>query len=116
MPVNLVINGRATEVATGPTLFDYAEGLGVRVPTSCQKNGKCKECMVEVVEGMACLSAPTAFEQHLKSPFRLSCQCHVVAGAGTVRCHTMRRGQMRIEGRRLGLPAGQTTAVDAFVT
>jgi uncharacterized 2Fe-2S/4Fe-4S cluster protein (DUF4445 family) len=117
MPVTLAINGRATEAATGPTLFDYAEQLGVRVPTSCQKNGKCKECMVEVVEGMACLSAPTPFEQHLKNPFRLSCQCQVVAEAGNVRCHTMRRGQMRIERHALGLPTGpQTADVDAFVT
>jgi uncharacterized 2Fe-2S/4Fe-4S cluster protein (DUF4445 family) len=88
-------------------LFDHAEGIGVRVPTSCQKQGKCRECMVEVVEGMECLSAPTTSEQHLNGAFRLSCQCHVVSD-GNVRCHTMRRGHMRIERRAFGLPAQQT--------
>ncbi|MGD0464417.1 MAG: ASKHA domain-containing protein [Tepidisphaeraceae bacterium] len=104
MAVALTINGRSTQAAAGPSLFDYAEQLGVRVPTSCQKQGKCKECMMEVVEGMNCLSAPTEEERHLKGNFRLSCRCHVVAEAGQVRCHTMRRGQMRIERHALGLP------------
>ena len=54
MAVTLTINGQATEAAAGPSLFDYAERLGVQVPTSCQKQGKCKECIVEVAEGMEC--------------------------------------------------------------
>ena len=37
--------------------------------------------------------------------FRLSCRADAVAGdAGDVRCHTMRRGQLRIERRATGLP------------
>ena len=51
------------------SLFDYAEKLGIDVPTSCRKQGKCKECMVEVVEGMDCLSSVTSPEQHLKASF-----------------------------------------------
>jgi uncharacterized 2Fe-2S/4Fe-4S cluster protein (DUF4445 family) len=97
VPVTLTVNGRMTTASSGPSLFDTAESLGIRVPTSCQKNGKCKECVVEVVEGMALLSAPTPPEAHLKPPFRLSCQTSIVATEGIVRCHTMRRGQMRIE-------------------
>jgi len=85
-------------------LFDCAESLGVRVPTSCRKLGKCKECMVEVAEGMELLAPPTSFEQHLKAPFRLSCQAAIGASEGNVRCHTMRRGHMRIEGSAHGLP------------
>src|SRR5690242_2021281 len=110
MPVTLTINGRTTEPRTGdagaasPSVFEWAEQLGVRVPTSCQKNGKCKECIVEVAEGMELLSPPTEHEKHLKGNFRLSCQCHVIADAGHVKCHTMRRGQMRIERHALGLP------------
>ena len=53
---------------------------------------------------MDCLSAPTEQERYLKGNFRLSCRCHVVADAGHVRCHTMRRGHMRIERHALGLP------------
>jgi uncharacterized 2Fe-2S/4Fe-4S cluster protein (DUF4445 family) len=60
--------------------------------------------MVEVVEGMECLSKPTPSEQHLSGAFRLSCQCNIVSDSGEVRCHTMRRGHMRIERRAFGLP------------
>ena len=104
MAVTLTINGRTGLASAGSSLFDHAERWGIRVPTSCQKQGKCKECMVEVAEGMDCLSAPTEEEGHLKGNFRLSCQCHVSADAGQVRCHTMRRGHMRIERHALGLP------------
>jgi uncharacterized 2Fe-2S/4Fe-4S cluster protein (DUF4445 family) len=117
MTVALTINGQSTQAPPGPSLFEYAEQLGVRVPTSCQKQGKCKECMVEVVEGMNCLSAPTEAEEHLKGNFRLSCQCRVVTDSGQVRCHTMRRGQMRIERQALGLPtSGQKMEIDPAVT
>jgi len=102
----LAINGQTVEAVPGPSLFDYAEGLGIQVPTSCRKQGKCKECMVEIVEGMEYLSGLTEEERHLKGKFRLSCRTSVT-GAGAVRCHTMRRGNMRIERRALGLPAGK---------
>ena len=52
--------------------------------------------MVEIVEGMKYLSELTEEECHLKGKFRLSCRT-TVTGAGDVRCHTMRRGNMRIE-------------------
>jgi uncharacterized 2Fe-2S/4Fe-4S cluster protein (DUF4445 family) len=104
MAVMLTINGQTTPAAPGPSLFDYAERLGVKVPTSCQKQGKCKECLMEIVRGMDRLSPPTPHEEHLKGNFRLSCRCHVVADAGEVRCHTMRRGRMRIESGAIGLP------------
>ncbi len=106
MAATFFINGLATEAGPGLTLFDLAERLGVRVPTSCHKQGKCKECLVEVTGGMELLSAPTPFENHLKSPFRLSCQSSIAAESGEVRCHTMRRGQMRVERRAWGLPIG----------
>jgi uncharacterized 2Fe-2S/4Fe-4S cluster protein (DUF4445 family) len=100
---SLTINGQTVEASPGPSLFDYAEGLGIAVPTSCRKQGKCKECMVEIVEGMESLSELTEEERHLKGKFRLSCRTSVT-GAGAVRCHTMRRGNMRIE--RRGFSAG----------
>lgn len=116
MPVTLTINGRTIETAAGPSVFDLAERLGVRVPTSCHKQGKCKECMVEVTEGQECLSAPGEAEQHLKGRFRLSCRAQVVTESGQMRCHTMRRGQMRIE-RQTFLGAGlAATQLDPAVT
>ena len=106
MRVELHFNGQRTSVTPGSSLFDYAESLGVHVPTSCRKQGKCKECVVEVIEGMECLSQPVPAERHLKSPFRLSCSCKIVADSGVVRCHTMRRGEMKIERHAFQLPPG----------
>lgn len=116
MPVTLTINGQTVPASPGPTLFEHAERLGVRVPTSCLKNGKCKECVVEVVEGMACLSGPTGAERHLAHPFRLSCQCSLAADTGIVRLHTMRRGRMRIERRALESPLAHGRDFDPAVT
>ena len=105
MSIALHFNNRQSEVKPGASLFEYAESLGIHVPTSCHKQGKCKECLVEIVEGMACLSEPAPQEEHLRDNFRLSCRCHIVAEAGVVRCHTMRRGNMRIERHAFQLSA-----------
>jgi uncharacterized 2Fe-2S/4Fe-4S cluster protein (DUF4445 family) len=99
----LSINGHTFTATPELSLFDHAESAGIRVPTSCRKQGKCKECMVEIVEGMNCLTPRTEFEEHLKGAFRLSCQAHPSASEGHIRCHTMRRGQMQIS--RTGLLA-----------
>jgi len=117
MAVTLTINGQSIQAIEGLSLFEHAERLGVDVPTSCLKQGKCKECMVEVVEGMDALSAPAGAESHLQGKFRLSCQARVTAAAGQVRCHTMRRGQMRIEQHGLRLPgARRAWEIDPAVT
>src|SRR3984957_9185797 len=122
MAVTLIINGQSTEADPSLSLFDQAEALGIDVPTSCRKQGKCKECMVEVVEGVEALSPMTEAELHLKGNFRLSCQTYVTGATGQpstnlVRCHTMRRGHMRIERQANGLPAGdQAAALDPAVT
>ncbi len=117
MSVELHFNGQRTHVPPGQSLFDCAETLGIKVPTSCQKNGKCKECVVEVIEGMELLSAPALAENHLRDRFRLSCCASIVSDAGVVRCHTMRRGDMRIEGHALQLPTtGQKLQLDPAVT
>lgn len=120
MAVQLTINGQSVEAQGGLSLFDQAEALGIDVPTSCRKQGKCKECMVEVVEGSELLSPMTEAEQHLKGKFRLSCQTYVTGVSGHVRCHTMRRGQMRIERQGLtltaGLPVRDAIPLDPAVT
>ena len=117
MSVELHFNRQQTCVAPGSSLFDYAETLGIQVPTSCRKQGKCKECLVEVVAGMECLSPKSPEETHLKENFRLSCRCRIVAESGVVRCHTMRRGDMRIERHALQLPtSGQKLTPDPTVT
>ncbi|HUL53296.1 MAG TPA: ASKHA domain-containing protein [Opitutaceae bacterium] len=104
MSVRLHIDQQAGDAPVGRSLFECAESLGVRVPTSCQKQGRCKECVVEVTDGLECLSPPAAAERHLHGSFRLSCCARIAREAGTVRCHTMRRGAMRIERQAFQLP------------
>jgi uncharacterized 2Fe-2S/4Fe-4S cluster protein (DUF4445 family) len=117
MGIELHFNGQRTEVGVGPSLFDCAESLGIYVPTSCIKQGKCKECLVEVVEGMDLLSPKAPQEKHLKENFRLSCRTHIVKDSGVIRCHTMRRGEMKIERHAFHLPIeSQNLKLDPCVT
>lgn len=99
MPAHLEINQVAVPAPLGRTLFELADEAGVRVPTSCHRQGKCRECLVEVVEGMERLSPPAPQEGHLTGRFRLSCRTAVAAPDGAIRCHTLRRGAMRVEER-----------------
>ena len=41
MAITLIINGKSTEANAGISLFDQAEAMGIDVPTSCRKQGKC---------------------------------------------------------------------------
>ncbi len=109
MPATLIINGLTSPPGDARSLFDRAEGLGIEVPTSCRKQGKCKECMVEITAGMELLTPPTEAEAHLRGRFRLACQTYVAGAEGAVHGHTLRRGQMRIETQAAGvrLPAGR---------
>ena len=79
--VQLHFNLHQQDFAPGPSLFDCAEALGIKVPTSCRKQGKCKECLVEISEGMELLSPRAPEEAHLGQNFRLSCRCKIVADA-----------------------------------
>jgi uncharacterized 2Fe-2S/4Fe-4S cluster protein (DUF4445 family) len=97
MAVKLIINNRPIDAEiNGLTIFDYAEQVGVRVPTSCKKQGKCKECVVEITQGAQLISPPNEFESHLPENFRLACQTKIIAQNGEVACHTMRAGEMRM--------------------
>jgi uncharacterized 2Fe-2S/4Fe-4S cluster protein (DUF4445 family) len=112
----LSINNLEGEVLAGVTLFDAAEGLGVQVPTSCRKQGKCKECLLEIAEGGELLSERVPEEQHLRGSFRLACRTRILPNDGEVRCHTLRRGQMRIVGHGLLSDLLKDVALDACVT
>ncbi len=115
--MDLHCNGRHLVAAPGASLFEYAESLGVFVPTSCQKQGTCKECLVEVTEGMEHLTPRSREEAHLRENFRLSCRCRLVDATGVVRYHTMRRGELRIERHGFELPGRRGGfAIDPCVT
>jgi len=61
----------------GKTLFDRADELALRVPTSCGRTGVCHECIVEVKRGGEALSLPSAAEAFLEGTYRLACQAVV---------------------------------------
>jgi uncharacterized 2Fe-2S/4Fe-4S cluster protein (DUF4445 family) len=66
------------DLVNNKTLFEYADDIKMRVPTSCGRIGDCHECIVEVSEGYENLSEPTKEEAFLKNPFRLACQAKTV--------------------------------------
>lgn len=117
MPVEVEIDKKTTLARVGQTLFECAEQMQVQIPTSCLKNGKCRECLVEVSEGGQFLSAITPEEEHLKGKFRLSCRAMITAERGRISCHTLRREKMRIEQDARHLPTSfQDTPLNPAVT
>lgn len=109
----LHLNAQPLDVVAGSTatLFDHAEQLGIRVPTSCRKQGKCKECIMEVTGGGEFLTAPRPEEEHLTAGFRLSCRARLAPDApadAEVHAHTMRRGTLRVENQAYELPVHAT--------
>ncbi|MCH8102538.1 MAG: 2Fe-2S iron-sulfur cluster binding domain-containing protein, partial [Chloroflexi bacterium] len=58
----LVHGDRELELTRGRSLFDYADDLSVRVPTSCRRDGECHECIVEVRQGLDAPPPPTEAE------------------------------------------------------
>jgi len=102
----VTVDGLTGTPAPDSTLFDFAESLGVTVPTSCHKQGKCRECLLEIEAGSEFLTPPAPQESHLGGRFRLACRTRLAA-PGEVRCHTLRRGSLRIETEVMGLPENQ---------
>jgi uncharacterized 2Fe-2S/4Fe-4S cluster protein (DUF4445 family) len=104
MPATVSINSQVGSFAASVTLFDAAESLGINVPSSCRKQGKCRECLMEVVGGMEYLTPRGESERHLKGSFRLSCCARLANDSGDVRCHTLRRATMQVEDQAMNLP------------
>jgi uncharacterized 2Fe-2S/4Fe-4S cluster protein (DUF4445 family) len=98
----VTIDGVTTTAEIGTSLFEAAESVQVTVPTSCIKQGKCRECLVEIEKGAELLTELTPQESHLGGKFRLACRTRL-ANEGEVRCHTLRRGSLRIETETTGL-------------
>lgn len=98
----VTVDGLSGTAEIGTTLFDFAESLGITVPTSCYKQGKCRECLLEIESGSELLSPLAPQESHLGGKFRLACRTQLTA-PGEVHCHTLRRGTLRIETETTGL-------------
>ena len=48
-------DGHKIESSENKTIFDYADSLKLRVPTSCGRTGECHECIVEIKRGISAL-------------------------------------------------------------
>ena len=75
----------------GKSVFDYADALSVRVPTSCGRTGECHECIVEIRRGMDALTPLTDAEGFLRGDYRLACQAHIVDATADVEFAVLRR-------------------------
>jgi uncharacterized 2Fe-2S/4Fe-4S cluster protein (DUF4445 family) len=82
---------RQLELVAGQTIFDYADTLRIRVPTSCGRSGECHECIVDVRRGMDALSPPSAPERFLRDSYRLACQATVLDPQGDIEFAVLRR-------------------------
>lgn len=99
------MNAAVCAAPVGVSVFECADKLGIPIATSCRKQGKCRECVIEVAGGADLLSAPADPERHLHGSFRLACCARITAQSGTIRINTLRRGAMRIERKAFHLPS-----------
>ena len=86
-----MLNGREVQAHAGKTLFDYADYLRVRVPTSCARGGQCHECIVEVRDGMEGLTPYSRNEYFLSDGYRLACQAIVTDPSKAIEFAVLRR-------------------------
>ena len=87
----LIHNQTSLPLEPGKSLFDYADDLAVRVPTSCGRTGECHECIVEVRRGMEALDPLTDSENFLRENYRLACQATVVDIEADIEFNILRR-------------------------
>jgi len=87
----VIADGREVQYKEKNTLFDYADSLEVRVPTSCGRTGECHECIVEIRNGMHSLNLVTEQEKFLRGNYRLACRTTLEDSHATVEFATLRR-------------------------
>ena len=109
MPAVLTINGESIPAGPGQTIFECAERLGVRIPTSCNKQGKCRECLVEVTAGAEFLSPRTDRERHLSGAFPIVVPDGDRRGRRGPVPHDAARAHADRTGRRVGGGRGRVT-------
>ena len=85
------LNSKKLDSKTNDSLFDFADTLSVRVPTSCSRTGECHECIVEIRKGSDALSLATEAEQFLRGDYRLACQAFVADPSADIEFAVLRR-------------------------
>ena len=85
------INYKETKLRKEATIFDFADDLDIKVPTSCGRVGSCHECIVEIKEGIGALTPKAEQEQFLEENFRLSCQAKIADSTKDIQVLTLVR-------------------------
>ena len=85
------LNGREAQAHAGKSLFDYADFMRVRLPSSCGRGGQCHECVVEVKEGIEGLNPHTRDEYFLSGGYRLACRALITDPPQDVEFSVLRR-------------------------
>ena len=87
----LIHGDKRIPLHTDRSLFDYADDLAVRVPTSCGRTGECHECIVEIRRGKEALTDLTPEESFLRGDYRLACQARVKDASAEIEFAVLRR-------------------------
>jgi uncharacterized 2Fe-2S/4Fe-4S cluster protein (DUF4445 family) len=85
------LDSKQLDANKGDSLFDFADTLSIRVPTSCGRTGECHECIVEIRKGTEALTPPTDEENFLRGNYRLACQACVADPDADVDFAVLRR-------------------------
>ena len=91
MAPDLVHAGHRVPIVPGRTLFDAADELELVVPASCQRSGRCHECIVEVTAGGDALTSPGPEEAFLRPGYRLACRAAVERADTEIEFAVLRR-------------------------
>ena len=84
-------DNKKTKSVKGKTLFDFADTLNIRVPTSCRRNGECHECIVQVSNGNDNLETKDQSEDFLTNDYRLACQAKINIDTSDIKFNVLRR-------------------------
>ena len=84
-------DNKKTKSLKGKSLFDFADTLSIRVPTSCRRNGECHECIVQISEGEDNLFSKDQSEEFLTSNYRLACQAKIDNEQSDIKFNVLRR-------------------------
>ncbi len=87
----LYYSTESLELVEGKSLFDYADSMNVRVPTSCGRSGECHECIVEVKRGLDALTPLEDSEEFLRGNYRLACRARVKDTSADIEFAVLRR-------------------------
>ncbi len=85
------LNSKRLDSKKDDSLFDFADSLSIRVPTSCGRTGECHECIVEVRRGASALTQLTESEKFLRGNYRLACQALVADPSADIEFSVLRR-------------------------